>query len=137
MSSLILDLVTEANEADFRDEFLEILLSRQRLATIVDGKAMFYLSTLVDLIKNPEYKRRFINLKNIRFMIDGPKGGSNIDIFSSFGFFTRLSILGQKVNRHINQEAIAHDRFEERMNDQLGNERLTKDRVRMIASLQS
>ena len=137
MSSLMLDLVTKGNEEEFRDEFLEILLTRQRFTTIVDGKAMFYLSTLVDLIKDPEYKRRFINLKNIKFLAEGSKGGSHIDTFTSFGFFTRLSILGHKVSRHIYQEALAYERFEERMNDQLGNERLAKDRVRMIASLQS
>jgi hypothetical protein len=49
----------------------------------------------------------------------------------------RISILGQKLSGHIYQEALAYERFEERMNDQLGNDRLSREKIRMFDSLQA
>lgn len=49
----------------------------------------------------------------------------------------RLSILGHIVSGHIYQEALCNERFEERMNDQLGNDRLSREKIRMYLGLQT
>lgn len=105
--------------------------------TIVDSKAVFYLSTLVEFIRDPSFKQAFIKMKNIQFFPQGEKGGSLFDSFTSFGLFMRVSILGQKVSGHIYQEALAYERFEERMNDQLGSDRLSREKLRRFSSLQA
>jgi hypothetical protein len=48
-----------------------VLVTRQRFVTIVDSKAMFYLSTLVDFLRDPEFKRTYLTMKNIKFIPDG------------------------------------------------------------------
>ena len=49
----------------------------------------------------------------------------------------RISILGQLVGGHIYQEALANERFEERMNDQLGFNKMSREKIRMYLGLQS
>ena len=71
--------------------------------SIVDSKSVFYLSTLVEFIREAEYKKVFINMRNMKFIPDGGKGGQVMDSFTPFGLFMRMSILGQKVSGHIYQ----------------------------------
>ncbi len=69
---------------------------------------MFYLSTLIELIRDPQWKNAFLNMKNTKFLPEGAKGGAIFDAFTSFGLFMRLSTLGQRVSGHIYQEALSN-----------------------------
>lgn len=90
-----------------------MLVTRQKFMTILEGKAVFYLSTLVDLLRDPEFKRVFVSMKNFRFLLpEKERGGVFIDSMTSFGVFMRLSVLGQKNSGHIYQESLALQRFE-------------------------
>ena len=133
----MLELVISGNEAEFREEIMEVLVTRQRFVTILDSKAMFYLTTLIELIRDPEFKRVFIKMRNLKFLPDGEKGGKLFDAFTPFGLFMRMSILGQKVSGHIYQESLVNERYEERMGDQLGNDKLPREKVKMYSSLQA
>lgn len=72
---------------------------------------MFYLSTLIELLRQPEFKVAFLKMKQPRFLPEGNKGGAAFDCFTCFGLFMRLSILGQRVSGHIYQEALAVKQF--------------------------
>jgi hypothetical protein len=78
-------------------------VTRQRFATIIEGKAIFYLTTLIELLKDPEFKKAIINLKYTKFLPDNDKGGAFFDGFTAFGLFVRASILGQRVSGHVYQ----------------------------------
>lgn len=69
---------------------------------------MFYLSTLVELLKDKNFKEAFLNLKSTKFLPDNAKGGVVFDTFTSLGLFMRLSLLGQKTSGHIYQEALSN-----------------------------
>lgn len=90
------------------NELLEVLVSRQRFTTIIDSKAMFYLSTLVELLKDKDFKQAFLTMKGTKFLPDNDKGGVIFDTFTSLGLFMRLSLLGQKTSGHIYQEALSN-----------------------------
>ena len=45
-----------------------MLVSRQRFATIIEGKAIFYLTTLIELLKDPEFKRAIVGMKYTKFL---------------------------------------------------------------------
>lgn len=81
---------------DFAETFLEVLCTRQRFQTILESRAFFYLTVLLDLVMIPEFKRKFISMKKLPF-IPGPMqklNGSMMDTQSPFGLFVRTSVLG-------------------------------------------
>lgn len=60
--------IQEEVQGDFAECFLEVLLARQRFQNILDSKAYFYQSLLVDLISIPEFKHKFMHLKNLKWI---------------------------------------------------------------------
>lgn len=86
----------EENGCDLAGSFLEVLIARQRFQTILDGKSMFYLSTLESLMQRPELKAKFMKMdKNPFLPAELSKiQGSALDRQSPLGIFLRLSILG-------------------------------------------
>lgn len=97
-------LVAESIGLEFYDEFLQVLLARQRFQTILDPKAFTYLTLFVELLADADVRRRFFGIKD---------WGGHIDQ-SPFGIFLRLSVLGQSVGNY-HQEKLAVQRFEERL----------------------
>lgn len=83
-------VVADGIGAKFYDEFLQVLLARQRFRTILDQKAFVYLTLFVDLLNEGDIRERFMNIKDWGGLIDQ----------SPFGIFLRLSILGQKTGNY-------------------------------------
>ena len=84
-------------------------MTRQRFA-VLGGKAMFGLTTLIELLKDPDYKTAFLKMKGLPFIPE--KGGSAFDSLSCFGVFMRPSILGQNSSGYVYQESLANETFE-------------------------
>jgi hypothetical protein len=81
----LLKVIADGIGAEFYDEFLQVLLARQRFQTILEQRSYLYLSLFVDLLGDPDIRHRFMHLKDWGGLIDQ----------SSFGIFLRLSVLGQ------------------------------------------
>jgi hypothetical protein len=119
-------IVADGIGPEFYDEFLQVLLARQRFQTILDQKSFLYLSLFVDLLGEGDIRERFIRIKDWGGIIDQ----------SPFGIFIRLSVLGQRPGNYF-QETQAVNRFEERVIAELGAERLSKEKMRFYTSLQN
>lgn len=73
-----------------------------RFATIIDSKAMFYLTTLNEFLRDRHLKSAFMNMKSLPFIPEG-KLGSHFDSLSCFGVFMRPSILGHNISGYVYQ----------------------------------
>lgn len=125
-------------EGKFTEVFLEVLCTRQRFQTILESKAFFYLTILLDLLQIPQFKKQFFNMEKMPLL---PKTmdkitGSMIDTQSPLGLFARTSVLGTSAGLYFQEKEITQ-RYEERMITEFGHEKIVRDKLKYYADLQN